>query len=108
MPPTVENDSCPEWLTFRRHNYAVVLSPGAGACFTPMQLERRELQHVEVCQQVFRPLEAEAAFSDSCIDQKIMEERWTDNLIFPPQVLGSGVSHLRHASGLVGADGRSE
>lgn len=102
VAPAVENDAGPKGLACSCHHYAIVLAPGARAGLPPMKLQRPQLQPVELCQKVFRPLKTKAAFPNPGVHQEVVEKRRPDDTIIARQLLCRPVSTFRDTSGFLG------
>src|SRR5437867_11999083 len=94
MPPALQHDPAIKWVSFRSDNDAIVLAPRAGVIFAPVQLEADKFQCIEGDEQVLRPLETVATFSDAMINKKIIENWRTKHSVFSPEFAYGGVSTL--------------
>ena len=94
MPPALQHDPAIKWLSFRSDNDAIVLAPIPGVRFAPVQLEAGEFQSVEGDEQVLRPLETVATFSDAMVNKEIIENWRAKHPVVSPEFADSGVSAL--------------
>ena len=65
----------------------IVLAPCVRIIFAPAQLEALKVQFIESNKQVLRPLVAVAAFPQSVINEKIIEDWRAKHAVFSPEPL---------------------
>ena len=92
MPPALQHDPAIKWLSFRSDNDAIVLAPIPGVRFAPVQIEAGEFQSVEGDEQVLRPLETVATFSDAMVNKEIIENWRAKHSVLSPEFAYGGVS----------------
>ena len=79
--PRIEYDPPFKCLARRRNHYAVVFAKCCGARDCPVQFQRFQIEVLKLDQQVISPLVTQAATLESSVDEKIVKQSRTHNLV---------------------------
>lgn len=105
MAPCVEHHTFDEGLPARGYDDGIVFMRRVHSGYCQVKVERSQVKLVKTCEQVIRPVVAQAALAQAAVDEEIMQPSRSHGAIFTGQNCGLLHRRFGETRGLIGVNG---